>query len=137
MDFSVFENQHITPWWKKGRFKVDAFKPIDIVVYHTRIVYNFFQFTGRVIEATLINDTLVMFFNKTSFTWIWARFGLGAPSDTACFDLGLQFDLVRAKKIPTNYCKLTLHAIFTNLIGLLHNVLKLIFFYQLFVTQLL
>ena len=48
---------------KKGHFfKVDAWKPIDLVVYHTRIVYNFFQITGRVIEATLINDPLVTFF---------------------------------------------------------------------------
>ena len=50
---------------KKGHlFKVNAGKLIDLVVYHTRfrIVYNFFQITGGVIEATLTNDPLVTFF---------------------------------------------------------------------------
>ena len=39
-----------------------------------------------------------LFFNKTSFTWILARLGLGAPSDTERFELELQFDLKAAKK---------------------------------------
>ena len=39
-----------------------------------------------------------LFFNKTSFTWILARFGLWPPLDTARFELGLQFDLKAAKK---------------------------------------
>ena len=56
-----------------------------------------------------------------------ARFGLGALSDIARFELELQFDLMAAKKIPTNYCKLTLHAILTKLIGSLHKILKIIF----------
>ena len=49
---------------------------------------------------------------------------------TARFELGLKFDLMAAKKIPTKYGKLTLHAIFTELIGSLHNTLKIIFFQQ-------
>ena len=79
-------------------------------------------------RATLWDQNVNLFFNKTSFTWILARLGLRAPSDTARFELGLQFDLMAAKKIPTNYCELTLHAIFTKLIGSLHNILKIIFF---------
>ena len=57
---------------------------------------------------------------------VLARMGFGAPSNTACFELGLQCDLMAAKKIPSNYCELTLHAIFTKLIGSLHNILKII-----------
>ena len=62
--FSVCPKSNTLPHTeKKGYFlKVDAWKPIDLVVYHTRIIYNFFQITWRVIEATLINDPLVMFF---------------------------------------------------------------------------
>ena len=79
-------------------------------------------------RATLWDQNVNLFFNKTSFTWILARLGLWAPLDTARFELGLQFDLMAAKKISTNYCELTLHAIFTKLIGSLHNILKIIFF---------
>ena len=32
------------------------------------------------------------------------------------------------QKIPTNYCKLTLHAIFMKLLGSLHNILKIFLF---------
>ena len=63
--------------------------------------------------------------------------GLGAPSDTAYFELGLMFDLTAAKKIQTNYGKLTLHAIFTKVLVSLHNMLKINFFYQICFTQLL
>ena len=45
---------------KKGNFwEVDAWKRIDLVVYHTRSVYNFFQVVGRFSEATLIKFSLV------------------------------------------------------------------------------
>ena len=45
---------------KKGNiWKVDAWKHIDLVVYHTRNVYNFFQVIGRFAEATLIKFSLV------------------------------------------------------------------------------
>ena len=47
---------------KRQFFKVDSWKPIDLVVYHIRILYIVFQITGIVIETTLINDHLVMFF---------------------------------------------------------------------------
>ena len=54
-------------------------------------------------RSTLWDQNVNLFFNKTSFTWILARLGLGAPSDTARFELGLQFDLMaEKKKIPTN-----------------------------------
>ena len=43
-----------------------------------------------------------LFFNKTSFTWFLAKSGLGAPSDTACFKLGLQIDHMAAKKNQKN-----------------------------------
>ena len=79
-------------------------------------------------RATLWDQNVNLFFHKTSFTWILARLGLAVPSDTAHFKLRLQFDLMAAKKIPTNYCQLTLHAIFTELIVSLHNILKIIFF---------
>ena len=81
------------------------------------------QFPG----ATLWDQNVTLFFNQTSFTWILVRLGLGAPLDTAYFELGLQFDFKAAKKIPTNYCKWTLHAIFTKLIGSLHNILNMLF----------
>ena len=41
-----------------------------------------------------------LFFDKTSLTWILERLGLRAPSDTARFELGLQFDHMAAKKKP-------------------------------------
>ena len=88
------------------------------------LFYKYSQFP----RATLWDQNVNLFFNKTSFTWILARLGLWAPLDTARFELGLQFDLMAAKKISTNYCKLTLHAIFTKLIGSLHNTLKITFF---------
>ena len=44
------------------------------------------------------------------------------------FELGLQFDLMAAKKNPTDYCKLTLHTIITKLLGSLHNTQEIIFF---------
>ena len=71
---------------------------------------------------------LIHFSTKNSFTWILARLGLWTPLDTSHFELQLQFDLMAAKKIPTNYCKLTLHAIFTQLIGSFHNTLKITLF---------
>ena len=79
-------------------------------------------------RSTLWDQNVNLFFNKTSFTWILARLGLGAPSDTACFELGLQFDLMAEEKNPNKYCELTLQAIFTKLIGSLHNILKINFF---------
>ena len=83
---------------------------------------------SQFLRTTLWYQNVNLFFNKTSFTWILARLGLWAPLDTARFELGLQFDLMAAKKISTNYCELTLHAIFTKLIGSLHNTLKITFF---------
>ena len=58
---SVCLKIHIVPHdGKKGNFwKVDAWKHIDLVVYHTRNVYNFFQVIGRFAEATLIKFSLV------------------------------------------------------------------------------
>ena len=45
---------------KKGNFwEVDAWKRIDLVIYHNRRVYNFFQVIGRFAEATLIKFSLV------------------------------------------------------------------------------
>ena len=85
---------------------------------------NFLNFWRPLCEI----ERLIYFFNKTSFTWILARLGLGKPLNTACFELGLQFDLMAAKRIPKNYCELTLHAILSKLIGSLHNILKIIFF---------
>ena len=76
-------------------------------------------------RTTLWYQNINLFFNKTSFTWIVAR--LWASLDTARFELGLQFDLIAATKVPTNYCDVTLHAIFTELIGSLHNTLKITF----------
>lgn len=49
-------------------------------------------------RSTLWDQNVNLFFNKTSFTWILARLGLGAPSDTARFELGLQFDLMAEEK---------------------------------------
>jgi hypothetical protein len=58
---SVCLKIHIVPHdGKKGNiWKVDAWKHIDLVVYHTRNVYNFFQVIGRFAEATLIKFSLV------------------------------------------------------------------------------
>lgn len=39
--------------------EVDAWKRIDLVIYHTKSVYNFFQVIGRFAEATLIKFSLV------------------------------------------------------------------------------
>ena len=62
---------------------------------------------------------------------------MGACLDTGHFALGLQFDLIAAKKIPTNYSKLTFHANFKKLIVSLHNIIKIIFFQQNIFTWLL
>ena len=60
--------------------------------------------------------------------------GLGSTYGHCMFWARTPFGPDASKKIPTNYCKLTLYAIFTNLIGSLHNILQ-IFFQPIFISS--
>ena len=69
-----------------------------------------------------------LIFQKNKFYLNFGKIGLVSTFGLCTFWLGLQFDPIAAKPIPTNYCKMTLNAIYTKLIGSLHNTIKIILF---------
>ena len=89
------------------------------------------NFRGQVCEIKMLTNfstkqVLPEFWQDWAWDHLWTLHVLSWDSSLT---LWLQ------KKIPTNYCKLTLHAIFMKLLGSLHNILKIFLFLLFFLLN--